>query len=182
MALVIKKKGCKKVNTSHRPIIEETVSEALEKSNVETSPIGPHEEKRYLDKVYVPASNNPRQIVKNAFADNNFSTDARKEKDEEDRDESDRVEVSDVVEVEDVESSGDHKYGQNCYNIRTDRTNSKEGHQLLQIPPTEKKKWPQKPCIYCRKYGTRRDTRHSCSLCNVALCKDPCFSEYHSCK
>ena len=60
--------------------------------------------------------------------------------------------------------------------------NSNFEHILLQIPPTEKKKWPQKPCVYCRKYGTRRDTRYICSICNVALCKSPCFSEYHSCK
>ena len=24
-------------------------------------------------------------------------------------------------------------------------------HQLVQIPPTERKKWPQKSCVYCRK-------------------------------
>ena len=54
-------------------------------------------------------------------------------------------------------------------------------HSLSQIPPTERKKWPQKPCVYCRKYGTRRDTRYTCSLCNVALCKIPCFNDYHSC-
>ena len=53
-------------------------------------------------------------------------------------------------------------------------------HFLSKIPATEKKKWPQKPCVYCRKYGTRHDTRYICSLCNVALCKDTCFSDYHS--
>ena len=55
-------------------------------------------------------------------------------------------------------------------------------HIPTQIPATEKKKWPQKPCVLCRKHGTRRDTRHFCSFCNIALCKSPCFSEYHSCK
>ena len=55
-------------------------------------------------------------------------------------------------------------------------------HLLTRIAPTEKKKWPQKPCVYCRKYGTRRDTRYICSCCNIALCKSSCFSEYHSCK
>ena len=55
-------------------------------------------------------------------------------------------------------------------------------HLLTRITPTEKKKWPQKPCVYCRKYGTRRDTRYICSSCNIALCKRSCFSEYHSCK
>ena len=55
-------------------------------------------------------------------------------------------------------------------------------HFPTQIPATEKKKWPQKPCVLCRKCGTRRDTRYFCSSCDIALCKSPCFSEYHSCK
>ncbi len=33
-------------------------------------------------------------------------------------------------------------------------------HELIQIPPTEKKKWPQKPCVYCRRKKDRRDTRY----------------------
>ena len=49
---------------------------------------------------------------------------------------------------------------------------------LSQIPPTEKKKWPQKSCVNCRKHGTRRDTRYICSSCNVPLCKTPCFLEH----
>ena len=52
-------------------------------------------------------------------------------------------------------------------------------HQLVQIPPTERKKWPQKPCVYCRRNKVRRDTRYICSSCNTALCKD-CFSKYHA--
>ena len=53
------------------------------------------------------------------------------------------------------------------------------GHSLSKITPTGKKKWPQKPCVLCRKYGVRNDTRYICNLCNTALCKEPCFSEYH---
>ena len=53
------------------------------------------------------------------------------------------------------------------------------GHILSKIPPTERKKWAQKPCVLCRKYGVRNDTRYICILCNAALCKVPCFSEYH---
>ena len=53
------------------------------------------------------------------------------------------------------------------------------GHSLSKITPTGKKKWPQKPCVLCRKYGVRNDTRYICNLCNIALCKEPCFSEYH---
>ena len=56
------------------------------------------------------------------------------------------------------------------------------GHSLSKIPPTERKKWPQKPCVLCRKYGVRNDTRYICVPCNAALCKEPCFSEHHSIK
>ena len=66
-------------------------------------------------------------------------------------------------------------------NEQTQDTNS--DHSLSKIPPTERKKWPQKPCVHCRrKYGFRNDTRFICILCNAALCKKPCFSEYHCTK
>ena len=53
-------------------------------------------------------------------------------------------------------------------------------HFPSQIPSTDKKKYPQKPCVTCRRHGVRHDTRYYCNFCNVALCKDPCFREYHS--
>ena len=53
-------------------------------------------------------------------------------------------------------------------------------HFPSQIPSTDKKKYPQKPCVTCRRHGARHDTRYYCKFCNVALCKDPCFREYHS--
>ena len=57
--------------------------------------------------------------------------------------------------------------------------NSKN-HHLSLIYPTKGKKWPQKKCVNCRrKYGVRNDTRYICMQCNVALCKEPCFSDYH---
>ena len=74
------------------------------------------------------------------------------------------------------ESSRSDQSENNIYDIK------QSPHLPIQIPPTEKKKWPQKPCIQCRKCGTRRDTRYICSSCKIALCKSPCFSEYHSCK
>ena len=53
-------------------------------------------------------------------------------------------------------------------------------HHLSTIYSTERKKWPQKKCVYCRqKYGVRNDTRYICMQCGVALCKQPCFSDYH---
>ena len=49
-------------------------------------------------------------------------------------------------------------------------------HQLTLIHPTKGKQYPQKKCVYCRrKYGLRNDTRYICTLCDVALCKEPCF-------
>ena len=62
--------------------------------------------------------------------------------------------------------------------IKENQGDERTKHQLVQIPPT-KKKWPQKPCVYCRKNKVRRDTRYICSSCNTALCKD-CFPKYHA--
>ena len=57
---------------------------------------------------------------------------------------------------------------------------STTNHQVSLIRPTERKKWPQKKCVYCRRnYGLRNDTRYICMQCNVALCKEPCFADYH---
>ena len=51
---------------------------------------------------------------------------------------------------------------------------------LIKIPPKKRKRYPQKICINCRQnHGVRKDTRYICSFCDVALCKEPCFAEYH---
>ena len=56
----------------------------------------------------------------------------------------------------------------------------KEDHSLIKIPPTKRKKYAQKVCVHCRhKYSVRNDTRYICTLCDIALCKEPCFAEYH---
>ena len=69
---------------------------------------------------------------------------------------------------------------QTVLNNLNDRYRNVERHRLLPIPRTLKKKWPQKPCIICRKDGQlRRDTRYYCDACNVALCKNICFETYH---
>ena len=61
--------------------------------------------------------------------------------------------------------------------------NDKKDHSLIKIPPTKKKRYPQKICVHCRQnLGVRNDTRYICTLCDVALCKIPCFSEYHRVK
>ena len=54
-----------------------------------------------------------------------------------------------------------------------------DSHSPSRIPPTERKKYSQRRCVVCRKHGASRDTRYYCETCNVALCKTPCFEEYH---
>ena len=62
----------------------------------------------------------------------------------------------------------------------TDGKKMKYDHSVSRIPGTDKKKWPQRKCVHCRqKYGFRNDTRYKCMSCNVALCKEPCFNDYH---
>ena len=69
---------------------------------------------------------------------------------------------------------------QTVLNNLNDRYRDVGCHRLLPIPSTLKKKWPQKPCIICRKDDQRRrDTRHYCNTCNVALCKNICFETHH---
>ena len=53
-------------------------------------------------------------------------------------------------------------------------------HSIIKIPATKRKRYPQKSCVYCRQnHGVRNDTRYICTFCDVALCKKPCFAEYH---
>ena len=60
------------------------------------------------------------------------------------------------------------------------KKDKKEDHSLIKIPPTKRRKYSQRACAHCRqKYGIRNDTRYICTLCNVALCQEPCFSDYH---
>ena len=81
-------------------------------------------------------------------------------------------------------SSLERRFSQDVKNINKisgeNESSDGERHFISQIPPTEKKKWPQKPCILCRRYGVRHDTRYYCKFYNTALCKEPCFREYHS--
>ena len=56
----------------------------------------------------------------------------------------------------------------------------KAEHSISRISQKGKKKYPQKRCVVCRMKGTRHDTRYYCETCNTALCKSPCFKEYHS--
>ena len=66
------------------------------------------------------------------------------------------------------------------FNNHPDGLIKEKEHSLIKIPPTKRKQYPQKICVHCRQnLGIRNDTRYICTLCDVALCKKPCFSEYH---
>ena len=53
-------------------------------------------------------------------------------------------------------------------------------HTPSRIPPSGKKKYPQRPCTSCRRNGVRRDSCFYCQSCpdSPVLCRD-CFREYH---
>ena len=59
-----------------------------------------------------------------------------------------------------------------------DMTTQRE-HFVSTIPQSGGKKYPQKRCVICRKHGNPRDTRYWCKECDVALCKQGCFAEFH---
>ena len=70
----------------------------------------------------------------------------------------------------------------NCQESNKQLKDMNSEHAVSKIPTTERKNWPQKPCVYCWKNGIRNDTRYICLPCKAALCKEPCFSEYHCTK
>jgi len=55
-----------------------------------------------------------------------------------------------------------------------------ERHFPKRIPPTEKKSKPTRRCVVCSKHGKRRETVYHCRDCDVALCVDECFEDYHT--
>lgn len=54
-----------------------------------------------------------------------------------------------------------------------------KAHDLVEIPPTNKKRYPSKPCRVCKKAGKRSETRYFCKKCEVPLHKGQCFKRYH---
>ena len=50
-------------------------------------------------------------------------------------------------------------------------------HSIELIPGDNK---PQKRCRLCYRAGIRKDTRYHCKDCNVAVCTQKCFADYHS--
>ena len=200
--LVIERKCAKRSNPSRRAILNEVGNEETQKSGKcipmmsnllstkkkrsytdESSAVVPCKKKLFVERecaegcVSPPNESRSRRIeVANIVNDsNNF--------DEEDGiDEIDYGKsLENDEELEPLENEQNDKHFSDIKSEELTRNRNCK-HLPSQIPATEKKKWPQKPCVYCRKYGTRRDTRYICSSCNIALCKSPCFSEYHSCK
>jgi hypothetical protein len=55
-----------------------------------------------------------------------------------------------------------------------------ERHFPKRIPPTEKKSKPTRRCVVCSKHGKRRETVYHCRDCDVALCVNECFKDYHT--
>ena len=55
----------------------------------------------------------------------------------------------------------------------------KNDHEPTPISATDKKKWPTRRCMQCKKHGVRRESRYYCQECNVTLCREPCFAEFH---
>ena len=158
-------------------------------------------DEKEFDKLSIPVKRKVSSDSDNSMADSDYSpvvlTKIRRfSKDEDSTIESDEIDNSSTlfqgedseVESSDVRSSSiEGGYSQDVNNTNKNNLNSGEKkscdgdrHLLSQIPPTEKKKWPQKPCIICRRHGVRHDTRYYCKFCNAALCKEPCFREYHS--
>ena len=60
------------------------------------------------------------------------------------------------------------------------------GHFVMNIPATNKKRFPRRRCKQCSKKTdvngkpVRKETRYLCKLCQVPLCLLPCFEEYHT--
>ena len=190
MMLMIGRNCAKRSNPNRHPILTETGNEETEESGrciptasnlqlvkkkrshtdfTEPSAVVPCKKKLF--------SSRPRSIEVEDIVNDSNNVDEEDGVDEIDYGKS----IENDVEHEPLENEQNDEHFSDI-NSKELTQNSNCKHLLSQIPATEKKKWPQKRCVYCRKYGTRRDTRYICSSCNIALCKSPCFSEYHSCK
>ena len=65
-------------------------------------------------------------------------------------------------------------------------TRGSSGHYPMDVPATEKKKFPTRKCAQCAKKRdgngkkVRKETRYLCKICQVPLCVTPCFEAYHT--
>jgi hypothetical protein len=56
-----------------------------------------------------------------------------------------------------------------------------KAHKMIHVPLSTKKKGAaMRRCRVCSSHGVRKETSVMCSNCGVALCKTPCFHDYHT--
>ncbi|PSN50037.1 hypothetical protein C0J52_03287 [Blattella germanica] len=55
-----------------------------------------------------------------------------------------------------------------------------ERHFISRIPPSGKKARPQRRCVVCTKNKRKKDTVYWCRNCDVGLCLEVCFEDYHT--
>lgn len=60
-----------------------------------------------------------------------------------------------------------------------------ERHFIRSVPQTEAQKFrTRRKCFVCAhstiRPKQRKDTKYMCTSCNVALCLEPCFEDYHT--
>jgi predicted nucleic acid binding AN1-type Zn finger protein len=53
-------------------------------------------------------------------------------------------------------------------------------HLIEKIPPNGKKAKPQRKCAICTIQRKRKETIYWCPDCQVGLCFDHCFKEFHT--
>lgn len=57
-----------------------------------------------------------------------------------------------------------------------------KNHILVNIPPTQKKERPSRPCKVCLKKKKRSETKFICISCKIPLHVGDCFTRYHTLK
>lgn len=74
--------------------------------------------------------------------------------------------------------------GHRSASLDPSRLTARHFPRTMQPPPESKKQRVQRACYVCRhttrRQQQRRDTRYHCRECDVALCIEPCFEEYHT--
>ncbi|XP_022095908.1 piggyBac transposable element-derived protein 4-like [Acanthaster planci] len=53
-------------------------------------------------------------------------------------------------------------------------------HFPIVVGKTDYGEYRYRRCVVCSSKGLRKKTRHECDSCNMPLCIDPCFREYHT--
>ena len=55
-----------------------------------------------------------------------------------------------------------------------------ERHFLRKVAPKNEKLKPQRRCVVCSKHGRKKTTVYCCEECDVGLCLEECFEQYHT--